>query len=292
LKKKAYKRLKREADQRRRLADGAGKRVSKGGISKRDHDAKSKIDHARVTGKDGVGGKLLRQLDSRLEQARKEAETVRVQKEYTLGIWLPGSNSKRDFLLHLEEGSTALGGGKHLYYPDLWIRPTDRIALTGPNGTGKSTLIRRIVSVLNAPPERVTYIPQEIESSRSGDILKEARRLPDQQLGHLMTVVSRLGSRPHRLLESTTPSPGEIRKLLLALGMTRSPHIIIMDEPTNHMDLPSIECLEEALHQCPCALVLVSHDMPFLHKLTHHTWEIQPRGRTKASLEISTVSPK
>jgi hypothetical protein len=54
-----------------------------------------------------------------------------------------------------------------------------------------------------------------------------------------MQIVSRLGSRPHRLLESTEPSPGEVRKILLAMGITHEPNLIVMDEPTNHMDLPS-----------------------------------------------------
>ncbi len=89
-----------------------------------------------------------------------------------------------------------------------------------------------------------------------------------------MTIVSRLGSRPHRLVETTEPSPGEFRKLLLALGMTYEPHIIIMDEPTNHMDLPSIECLEKALSDCPCCLVLISHDKYFLKNLTTIQWDI------------------
>ena len=76
------------------------------------------------------------------------------------------------------------------------------------------------------------------------------------------------------LLASTEPSPGETRKLLLALGMVHAPHIIIMDEPTNHMDLLSIEALEAALADCPCSLLLVSHDLRFLHRLTQTNWHI------------------
>jgi ATPase subunit of ABC transporter with duplicated ATPase domains len=98
-----------------------------------------------------------------------------------------------------------------------------------------------------------------------------------------MTIVSRLGSRPERLLASTEPSPGETRKLLLALGMTHRPHIIIMDEPTNHMDLPSIESLEYALTDCPCALVLASHDRRFLGNLTQTQWQITADARPGAT---------
>ena len=90
----------------------------------------------------------------------------------------------------------------------------------------------------------------------------------------MMTIVSRLGSRPTRLLESKQPSPGEIRKLMLATGISNKPHLIIMDEPTNHLDLPSIECLESALLDCPCGLLLVSHDNRFLTRLTKINWHI------------------
>jgi ATPase subunit of ABC transporter with duplicated ATPase domains len=107
-----------------------------------------------------------------------------------------------------------------------------------------------------------------------------------------MNIVSRLGSRPQRLLETTEPSPGEVRKLLLALGITRAPHLIIMDEPTNHLDLPSIQCLEAALRECPCGLVLVSHDQYFLDRLTTIRWHIvqqdgSPDSDTRLHINIT-----
>jgi macrolide transport system ATP-binding/permease protein len=170
-----------------------------------------------------------------------------------------------------------------LTYPELVIRPKDRIAVTGANGSGKSTLIRHIVKLLNVPKKHVTYIPQEIDVRRSQEILARAQTFDGENLEHLMPIVSRLGSRPERLLSSVEPSPGETRKLLLALGMTRRPQIIIMDEPTNHMDLPSIECLEHALSDCPCSLVLVSHDKRFLENLTQTQWQIAADARSSAT---------
>jgi ATPase subunit of ABC transporter with duplicated ATPase domains len=272
--KHAYKTLQREAVRRRELAIKSQKMRSKRGLARKDHDAREKKDRARVTGKDGVGGKLRRQLKGRLEQTHKNLEDITVKKQHTLGIWLPGSVSKRNFLLELPAGSLSLGGQKQLFYPELQIGPEDRVAVTGPNGAGKSTLIRFIVDSLNVSEKHITYVPQEIDLSRSQDILARAIALPKDKLGHLMTIVSRLGSRPEKLLNSDEPSPGETRKLLLAIGMTSTPHIIIMDEPTNHMDLPSIDCLEQALKDCPCSLLLVSHDRCFLNMLTSSEWNI------------------
>ena len=122
----------------------------------------------------------------------------------------------------------------------------------------------------------MTYVPQEIDAGQSCALLDRARQLTSERLGHLMTIVSRLGSRSDRLLASLEPSPGETRKLMLALGMLNAPHLIVMDEPTNHMDLPSIAALEAALADCPCALLLVSHDTRFLQSLTRTNWHISP----------------
>ncbi|MCP4403533.1 MAG: ABC-F family ATP-binding cassette domain-containing protein [bacterium] len=278
LRKRNYKKLQKEAHKRREEASRANKKRSRRKIPRKDHDAKAKIGLARISGKDAAAGKRLRQLDGRLQQAQEQAEGIHAKKEYATGIWLPDSRSQRDRLLHMPAGTLLLGKEKILSYPELTLRPEDRVALSGLNGTGKSSLIRRIVRSLNVPEEHVVSIPQEIEREQARNILEQARALPHEQLGHLLTVVSRLGSRPQRLLESVEPSPGETRKLLLALGMTRSPHIIVMDEPSNHMDLTSIECLEQALAECPCCLLLVSHDMHFLKKLTRTRWEITKDG--------------
>ena len=130
----------------------------------------------------------------------------------------------------------------------------------------------------NVPPERLLVVPQEIGEEESRAIHADVKRLDRGPLGRVMTLISRLGSRPGRLLASTTPSPGEIRKILLARGVERGPHLIVMDEPTNHLDLPSIECLENALAEAPCALLLVSHDERFLARLTTVRWTLVGDG--------------
>ena len=272
----AYVRLQREAVKRREEASRADRKRSKRGLAPRDHDARAKIDLARVTGKDARAGQLLNQIRGRLSQAEQRLERIKVKKVYQLGIWVPGSRSHRDYLFRLPAGTVSLGVLRRLRFPETMMRPEDRIALTGPNGTGKTTLIRHILSRVDVPREKVTYVPQEIDLESSIETMARVRGLRDETLGRVMALVSRLNSRPARLLESNEPSPGEIRKVLLALGIAREPHLIIMDEPTNHLDLPSIECLEQALEGCPCALLLVSHDLRFLNRLTETRWRIVP----------------
>ncbi len=274
-------RLKAEADVRARSAANAPRRLSKKGINPRDHDAKGKIDAARLTGKDTHAGQLLRQMRGRQRQAEAKLEGLRFKKEYRLGVELRGERAERDFLLRVPPGELPLGAARRLSFPDLAVGPDDRIGVVGPNGAGKSTLIRHLVERLELPAERFVYVPQEIDLAGSRRILDDARRLGKRELAPVMTFVSCLGSRPERLLDTDEPSPGELRKLLLALGVARRPWLIVMDEPTNHLDLPSIECLEAALTECVSALLLVSHDLRFLDRLARTRWEISAGGELR-----------
>jgi ATPase subunit of ABC transporter with duplicated ATPase domains len=253
-----------------------------------DHDGKAKRQLAKLTGKDSWAvsqSSVLARRAGKLEASRKG---LAPRKEYEMGFWLEGSGaSPRNFVLSVDAGTLPLGGGRTLSFPALRVGPTDRIALAGPNGIGKSTLLRHLLPRANVPGERLLSVPQEITEGESRRIHAEAKALPKDALGRVMTSVSRLGSRPGRLLASECPSPGEIRKLLLALGVDRGPHLVVMDEPTNHLDLPSIECLEEALAECPCAMILVSHDETFLSRLATVRWELAEDGGGNVALSVA-----
>ena len=196
--------LEQEAVRRKAEAARSDARRSKRNLGK-DNDARFKRNLARMTGKDAVGGKLQRQMDGRLAQARERRESARVKKRHDLGIWVEGGRSRRDLLVELAEGKLELAAGRELAYPRLAMRPDDRVAITGPNGAGKSSLVEVIIAGLNVPSERVVYVPQEVSAATSQEILNEARRLPHEELGKAMTVVSCLGSRPERLLDSKQP---------------------------------------------------------------------------------------
>ena len=154
----------------------------------------------------------------------------------------------------------------------------DRIAITGANGSGKSTFIRYILDHIDMLKEHLVYLPQEIDMVETRNIMSDVGRLSPEQLGKIMTVVSALGSRPEQLLHNLDVSPGELRKVLLALGIIRQPYLIVMDEPTNHLDLPAIECLENALRDCSCGILLISHDLRFLSQVTNKRWHIEQHG--------------
>jgi ATPase subunit of ABC transporter with duplicated ATPase domains len=194
------------------------------------------------------------------------------------GMAFRGQKSERNTIVLLASGSIELGPGAQLEIPALAIRPADRIAITGDNGAGKSTLLKHIRSRIDMPAERMIYIPQEIDEAEWQGVSHELASLPGSELGQLLSVVYRLGSEPERVLQSVSPSPGEKRKILLGLGLLKTPSLIMMDEPTNHMDMPSILCLEEALREFTGALLLVSHDADFISNVTDTEWALARDG--------------
>ena len=284
-------RLRAEAQRRRVIAEqkSAAARGSKQKkIPAHDHDGRAMRNLAKMTGKDAYAGKMVAQMRRRAGKIGERRAEIAVKKHHETGIWVDGASfMPRDFLLRLPAGELPLGGGRALRFPDLEIGGASRIALTGANGLGKSTLVRHLLGHLRLPGEKLVTVPQEISVEDSRTLLESIKRLPNEELGRVMITISRLGSRPARLLESALPSPGEVRKLLLALGIVRGPHLIVMDEPTNHMDLPGILCLEEALAGCPCAMLLVSHDEAFLDRVTETDWHLMREDSGDTRLEVA-----
>ncbi len=273
-KKSEMQKLEKEYKRRSVVFEKLNKKSSKKNIAKKDFDAKAKIDLARLTGKDITAARLKKQMSKRLNKTQSEIDNIKIKREYETGISISNSVTKRNYLLNMKKGVLKLSNRKELAYKDLLINPSDKISLTGKNGSGKSTIIKKIIKNINADKENITYIPQEISIEETEKIVNEIKGLSNNNLGKLMIIISRLGSDAKRILNTELPSPGETRKLLLGLGITKNPHIIIMDEPTNHMDLVSIECLENALAEVKCALLLVSHDKKFLKTLTNIEWKI------------------
>ncbi|MDR1143845.1 MAG: ATP-binding cassette domain-containing protein [Spirochaetaceae bacterium] len=282
-------RLAAGADERRRVVEGAKNRLSKKRIAPGDSDARGKINLARLSGKDRTAADSYGRMKNRAARAEADLAAAAPAGGRKEGITLETAAAKMDRLCAVPAGTIPLGGFSEpaggglppenpaarnvLAFPDLRICPLDRIALTGPNGSGKSTLVRFLRTRL-PPALPALYIPQEISAEEGRRELEGLEKETEQNRGEILARFSRLGSDPRFLLQSRSPSPGEIRKLLIARGLSGRPALIIMDEPLNHMDLTSIRLLEEALKEAACALLLVSHDEAFLEALTNSTWSI------------------
>lgn len=288
------KNLKEAAQTRLELAEqlaAKNRAVRSRKIPANDHDGRAKRNLAKLTGKNSWAVTQSSALAKRAGKAEASRSEFRPRKEYEMGFWVEvGEKSSRNCLISLEAGSMPLGDGTRiLEYPELRVAPDDRIAITGDNGLGKSTLLKHLLSIVNVDPDKLLSIPQEIPEEESSRIHAELKTLGNEKLGKIMTSVSRLGSRPGRLLESVNPSPGEIRKILLAIGVCRGLHLLAMDEPTNHLDLPSIECLEDALSEIPCAMILISHDERFISHLSRIRWHLTQTDKKTVKVEIERI---
>jgi len=142
--------------------------------------------------------------------------------------------------------------------------------------------------MLKLPEEKFICINQEVTGEEWLSANAEIKKLSGIDKGELLSVVHRLGSEPERILETPMPSPGEIRKLILGLGLLKIPSLIMMDEPTNHMDMPSIQCLEDALSEFDGAVIIISHDWRFINRLTDIEWHLkEEKGVSRLSVKIS-----
>ena len=266
-------RIERETQRRREEASRVQARKSGRSIDKHDSDARAKKRGYIVSGQDGKAGRLAVRMLDRLEKATVKTTDMRVEKQYDSNIWLDSEASKRKVLLRMEP-TTILMGDCYLQTPPLFIGNSDHIGIIGDNGCGKTTLIKKIISSISDDVQTL-YIPQEPTELQEKETVRKIKRLSNSRRGRVLSIVAQLNSDPDCVLAGESTSPGEMRKLMLAQGMLDSPELIVMDEPTNYLDLGSTVALERLLSEYPGALLLVSHDFSLIDSATSIKWSIQ-----------------
>ena len=168
-------------------------------------------------------------------------------------------------------------GGFRLGPVDLDLRYGDRLALVGPNGGGKSTLIAVLLGTLppTAGHRRLGHgvVPGEIDQVRRGvapdvALLEAFRQVSGQDETEARALLAKFGLGADDVVRTTgSLSPGERTRADLALLVARQANLLVLDEPTNHLDLPAVEQLEQALSAYDGTLVLATHDRRLLEKV-------------------------
>ncbi|MEM7349885.1 MAG: ATP-binding cassette domain-containing protein [Acidobacteriota bacterium] len=194
-------------------------------------------------------------------------------------------------VLTLDGISKAFGAKKVLEDVSLEVDRNDRIAIIGPNGIGKSTLLKILVGELESDAGEAEwgyethpgYFAQDHSAIFEGGKTSVEGWLwdicPGEEIGF---VRGRLGlvlfSGDEAKKQVGSLSGGESARLIFArLGVER-PNVLLLDEPTNHLDLEAIEALVEGIRAFEGTLILVSHDRWFVAQLANRIIEIRPDG--------------
>jgi len=267
-------RARRALGQARSARAAAERSLGGGRFDPKDRDARSMGAKNRRASAEARLGADVRRLRTVVERASAAVPSARVEAELGRSVFLGYTPAPRPVILALDTpgllaGSTVLARDVHVV-----LRREDRIRLAGQNGTGKSTLLARLMEAASARAEQIFFLGQEVGSADGRTILDRVRALPSDLRGRTLSLLAALGTDPDRVLASESPSAGEVRKLLLAEGLARRPWAVVLDEPTNHLDLPTVERLTAALRAYPGALLLVTHDDALAEGCTTGTWEI------------------
>jgi ATPase subunit of ABC transporter with duplicated ATPase domains len=250
------------ADAQRRNAAGAERDRSNRRVmmDKKDHDARNIL---RKNKAESAGRRLARDaaaLESRRERIDAEIASLRVAKQLGGDIFADYAPWPKPIVLRASFDSLAFGDQRLLGRTSLDIARTEKVSLEGPNGCGKSSLIGELSRQNPQAFAQSVYLPQVFVAEFRDELARRLGELPAASRGRVLNIVAALGSSPDAVLASACWSPGETRKVALALGLVSSAPALILDEPTNHFDLPSIERLERLLAGFPGCVVLVTHD--------------------------------
>ncbi len=265
---------KRVSDQRRRAeAKRAEFRRRQRTSEPKDIDARSAAATRRYREGEKAAAKILATTVSARERIDEELDGMSVTRELGRSVFVDYEPAPKSTLAVVRGGLVA-GDRELLDETTVAIHRDDRIWLRGPNGAGKTTLLEAIRVASGLPDAKMLYLPQELSRDSAVAALHTVGRLRHDERGRVLAIVAALGVDPEQLLASERPSPGEARKLMLALGLGRRAWLVLLDEPTNHMDLPSVERLEVALSAYPGGMVVVTHDGAFGAALGLTEWEI------------------
>ena len=234
---------------------------------------------------------------ARIEAAERSVDELREVRERApddpVGIDLAGSGRRTKRLWACEGLTKRYGDRTILEGLDLLLTPGMRVGVLGANGTGKTTLLEIIVGRLEvdageirrADELRVVYFDQTRESVDPTLTLGRALAPEGDQVVyrdreiHVVTWARRFRFRREQL---TTPvadlSGGERARVVIARMMLQPADLLVLDEPTNDLDIPTLEVLEDSLLEFPGALGLVTHDRHLLDRVSTTILALDGRG--------------
>lgn len=225
------------------------------------------------------------------EETKEKAFTKREERDIELTV---SSQRLGNKILEIEKISKSFDEKTLVKDFSYIFKKKDRIGIVGPNGAGKTTFLKMITGLLEPDGGKVTagqttafgYYRQEEdrfdEEKRLIDVVKEIAEVVVLDKGQTITVSQFLTQFGFPPKQQFTPigkmSGGERRRLQLLMVLIKNPNFLILDEPTNDLDLMTLNILEEFLDTFPGCLIIVSHDRYFMDRLVEHLFVFEGEG--------------
>ena len=231
---------------------------------------------------------------SQAQSKRKQIERIKEEMvempsgpEATMGFRFPQPQRSGQRVITLEKIKFGYGDKPIYDGIDFEVERDQRIVLVGPNGAGKSTLLKLLAQVLTPQSgvhklghnAKFGYFAQHRAAmlNPKHTVFQEAMDTPQRITEQAIRTV--LGSFLFRGDDIYKPvsvlSGGEKSRLALVKLLLDPPNLLLMDEPTTHLDLASVDALIEALKQYQGTLVFISHDVHFIRQLSTHVVRVE-----------------
>ena len=227
---------------------------------------------------------------------RKETNDALKKKtdEMTIAIKENWMGSK---VVELHNISKAFGDKKILDNFSYKFKRRERVGIVGPNGSGKSTFLQLITGILPPDTGKVVigdtiqfghYRQEGIQLKEDKRVIDAVRDIADyiplekgKELSAAQLLERFLFSRPQQQVYVSQLSGGERRRLYLLTVLMKNPNFLILDEPTNDLDVLTLQVLEDFLEDYPGCLVVVTHDRYFMDRLVDHLFVFEGNGTIK-----------
>ncbi len=235
----------------------------------------------------------------RLEKELEKAKVEKVEQEYKVQFSIDFHKKLGKRFLEVKNVSKAFGNRTLFQDVNFTIQHGEKLAIVGPNGSGKTTFLKMIMGLESvngdiwiSPTSKIGYLTQEVFDlpfAQTPDQMFSKESYEER--GKVQNLMKHLGFSATQWKEPiANMSMGERVKCKLMTYILEERDVLILDEPTNHLDLPSREQLEKTLSHYGGTLLVVSHDLYFLNKITKHQL-VFTNKKIQKQLENASVSP-